>query len=67
MSNRTCSGFYLEKYNFSIRIHKGMPFMFSRMPEDREAHTPEEIATVESFAELNRQRCKELKNDIPHM
>ena len=51
-------GYYLPAYNFSVRMHKGQWCLFSRLPGDLEASTPEQKQAVEDWASSNRAKFR---------
>lgn len=53
-------GYYLDRYNWSVRKHNGQWCMFARQPEDRPARTSEQIQAVEAWARSNRDKYQSL-------
>lgn len=52
-------GFYLPRFNFSVRHYGGQWCMFSRLRGDEPATTDEQIAAVMEHAATNRRKFKE--------
>lgn len=56
-------GYYLPQYNFSVRFHNGSWCMFCRQPEDVEATELDQIDAVRYWANANRRKFDELRDE----
>lgn len=50
------TGYYLPKFNWSVRHHNGQWCLFTRLPSDQVATTPDQILAVQLWADSNRQK-----------
>jgi len=54
-------GYYLDGYNFSIRLHNGQWVMFCRKTTDKPCETPEQVQAYFGWVASNKRKNESIK------